>query len=73
MSSASFWVQAYDLPCGFMSKKVAKDIGNFIRNFLEADPNNFTGSWRNYLRIRVSIDVKKPLVRKMQIKKEGAT
>ena len=73
MSSTSFWVQGYDFPCGFMSRKVAKDIRNFIKNFLEADPNNFTGSWRNYLHIRVSIDVKKPLVRKMQIKKAGAT
>ena len=56
-----------------MSGKVAKYIGNFIGNFLEAYLNNFTSSWRNYLRIGVSIDVKKPLVRKMQINKEGAT
>ena len=41
LREASFWVQAFDLPCGFMSEKVARDIGNFVGMFIESDPNNF--------------------------------
>ena len=30
---------------------------------------NFGGIWKNYMRIRVSIDVRKPLKKRMKIKK----
>lgn len=40
-------------------------------NFLESDPRNFQGMWRNYLRIRVSIDLNRPLKNRMKIKKPG--
>lgn len=65
------WIQVYDLPCGFMSERVAMEIGNFIGRFVEADANNFDGVWRTYMRIRVSIDVRKSLKRRMKIKKSG--
>ena len=66
---ADFWVQIHDLPYGFMSEKVCKEVGNFIGKFVESDEKNFGGIWRNYMRIRVSIDVRKPLKRRMKIKK----
>ena len=28
-----FWVQVHDLPCGFMSEKVAIQVGNYIGTF----------------------------------------
>ena len=65
------WVQIFDLQVGFMSTRVAKDIGDYIGRFIELDKNNFTGIWRNYLQIRVEIDVRKPLVRRMKITKAG--
>ena len=39
--------------------------------FLESDANNFKGPWRNYLRVRVNIDVHKPLKRRMWVEKPG--
>ena len=33
----------HDFPCGFMSEKVGKEIGNFIVTYVEADVNNFGG------------------------------
>ena len=69
--SSEFWVQVHDLPCGFMSEKVGKEIGKFIGNYIEADANCFDGVWRNFMRIRVAIDVRKPLKKKMRIKKLG--
>ena len=71
LNHADFWVQVYDLPVGFMSKRVAVDIGNFIGNFVETYPNNFMGVWRSYMCIRVSMDISKPLRRRMKIRKSG--
>lgn len=34
----SFWVQAHDISNGFMSENVAREIGNFVGRFIEADP-----------------------------------
>ncbi|KAJ8648294.1 hypothetical protein MRB53_001317 [Persea americana] len=67
----SFWVQIYNLPIGFLSEKILKDIGNYIGLFLDSNENNLMGVWRNYMRVRVSIDVRKPLQRRMRIKKAG--
>ncbi|KAH9717190.1 CCHC-type domain-containing protein [Citrus sinensis] len=69
--STSFWIQIYNLPIGFMSEKILKDIGNYIGIFLASDENNLMGVWRNYMRIRVSMDVRKPLKRRMKLKKAG--
>ena len=67
----SFWTQVYNLPIGFMSAKILKDIGNYVSTFLESDEHNLMGVWRNYMRIRVTIDVRKPLKRRMKLKKAG--
>lgn len=67
------WVQIFDLPCGYMSEKIASLIGNHVGNFISSDPNNFLGGWKSYLRIRVSIDVRLPLKRKMKMKKRDGS
>ncbi|XWS66198.1 hypothetical protein CRYUN_Cryun05aG0179300 [Craigia yunnanensis] len=65
-----FWIQVYDLPYGFMSERVGKEICNFVGMYVEADANNFSGIWRNFRWILVTIDVRKPLKRMMKIKKQ---
>lgn len=49
------WVQLHGMNSGFMSQRVATDIGNYIGKYDDGDPNNFVGVWREFLRIRVSI------------------
>ena len=61
----------YNLPIGFLSEKVLINISNNIGEFQSSNPNNLMGVWRNYMRIRVSIDVRKPLKRRLRLKKEG--
>lgn len=61
----------YNLLIGFQSEKVLTNIGNYIGEFQFSDPNNLMGVWRNYMRIRVSIDVWKPLKRRLCLKNEG--
>lgn len=65
------WIQVYDLPIGFNSDFILKSTGNYVGKFMESDPKNFKGIWRNYLRIKVAIDVHKPLKSTMRLKKPG--
>lgn len=67
------WVQIFDLPCGYMSEKIAGLIGNHVRSYIFSDPNNLLGGWRSFLHIRVSIDVRFPLKRKMKMKKKDGS
>lgn len=67
----SFWVQVYNLPIGFLTEKVLQNIVGFIGEFQTSDANNFMGVWRNYMHIQVLLDVRKPLKRRMCLKKEG--
>ncbi|KAM7462532.1 hypothetical protein LguiA_030653 [Lonicera macranthoides] len=71
LTHTAFWIQVYDLPPGYISEQVAKHVGNYIGQFLEADANNFQGSWKSYMRIRVLMDVTKPIKRKMKIRRPG--
>lgn len=71
LSTMELWVQIHDLKIGFMSEKVLKGIGSFIGQFISSCPNNFTGVWREYMRVRVSINLNSPLKRRMKIKMAG--
>lgn len=64
-------MQLYGMSTGFMSKKVSTDIGNYIGRFVESDVNNFVGVWRDYLCVRVSIDLDQPLKRMMKLKRSA--
>ncbi|MBA0739311.1 hypothetical protein Gogos_012595 [Gossypium gossypioides] len=58
-----FWVQIHDIPIGFFSENLAVQLGNFI----EYDGSNLGKKNRNYMRIRVQIDIRRPLKRKKQL------
>ncbi|XP_019184789.1 PREDICTED: uncharacterized protein LOC109179748 [Ipomoea nil] len=69
LNVAEFWVQVHNLPLGFMSARVAEAVGNHIGCFVKADQRNFDGPWKTFMRVRVALNVGKPLKRKMKIKK----
>lgn len=71
LNSLDLWVQIHDLRAGFMTEKIVKEVGNYIGCFVESCPRNFTGVWKEYLRVRVTIDLSKPLKRRMKIRKAG--
>lgn len=48
------------------------NIGNFVGEFVKSDLTNFKGGWKMYARIRVTLNIDKPLRRRMKIKWEGA-
>lgn len=69
INKLDIWVQLHGMSNDFMSQKVVKDIGNYIGTFIESDVNNFMGVWREYLRVRVSIQPDVPIKRRMKLKK----
>lgn len=71
LNKMEVWIQVHDLKIGFMSEKIIQGIGNYVGEFIKGCPNNFAEVWRDYMRIRVSIDLRKPLKRRMKIKMAG--
>jgi hypothetical protein len=70
---ADFWVQIHNLPAGFMTEKVGIKLGNYIGVFMEYDKNNNTSFWRQYMRVRVKVDVRQPLKKDQKVRdKAGA-
>lgn len=65
-----FWIQIHDLPVGYMTEVVGKQLGNFFGVFLQYDAKNNSSIWREFMRLRVRLDVRKPLKRKKKIVKK---
>lgn len=56
-----FWVQAHNLPIGFMTVAMGKLLANYIGKFVDYDPANNACVWRKYMRLRILVDVRQPL------------
>jgi 14-3-3 protein epsilon len=66
-----FWVQVHNLPVGLMAERVGIKLANYIGSFVEYDKNNKSSFWRQYMRLRVRIDVRRPLKKEKKIKNLG--
>lgn len=62
-------VQVHNLPLGFISEKYANDFGEHVGEYLESDPKNYSKTWGEYMKIRVRLDVSKPLKKKLEVKR----
>lgn len=67
------WIQIHDLPTGFMSEAVGKQLGDFFGEFLLYDARNNSSIWMEYMRIKIRIDVRRPLKRKKMITRKNGT
>lgn len=65
------WVHILDLQACFWTEKMAITIGKYIGSFVKTDQRPLDGAWRAYLKIRVLVDIRKPLKAKMRLKKPG--
>jgi 14-3-3 protein epsilon len=63
----TLWVQVHNLPMGLMKERVGIGLANYIGSFVEYDKNNNSSFWRQYMRIRVKIDVRKPLKKNYRV------
>ncbi|KAL8128213.1 hypothetical protein AgCh_014971 [Apium graveolens] len=71
LKEVEIWVQIYDIPRGLLSENVFKSIGAAVGGFIKSDPANIDGPWKQYARIRVTLDVEKPIKRRMKLKRDG--
>lgn len=53
----NFWVQIHDFPPDCMSEGMARQLGNFIGNFLDYDVEIISKGVRKLMRIKVHLDV----------------
>lgn len=67
----SIWLQVYDLPVGFQTEKVCTTIREFAGHYAESDIRNFDGSCKDFIRIRVILDVRVALKQQMRMKRRG--
>lgn len=63
----NIWIQIYELPFGFMNEIVGKQLGNFFGEFIMYDHKDDSSLWRDYMRVKIKLDVRKPLKRKKKI------
>ncbi|XP_074360862.1 uncharacterized protein LOC141701122, partial [Apium graveolens] len=71
LQNMEMWVQIYDLPRGFVSESILKSVGASLGTYIKSGSGTFDGGWTPYVRIRVALNVDKPLKRRMKIKREG--
>ncbi|KAL9423295.1 hypothetical protein AB3S75_035396 [Citrus x aurantiifolia] len=60
-SHASFWVQLHDVPIMCMEKETATELGGAIGKLEEVETDSSGGCIGKFLRVRISIDITKPL------------
>jgi hypothetical protein len=72
LNHVNLLVQVHNLPMGLMKEKNGIQLANYIGSFVEYDKNNNTSFWRQYMRLRVKVDVRQPLKKNTKVKnKEG--
>jgi hypothetical protein len=65
---SAFWVQVHDMPLLCMNKNVGTKIGNSLGELEDVDVAGNGLGWGSYLRLRVTIDITKPLDRSSNMK-----
>lgn len=61
------WVRLYDLPTAFWKESIRKKLASRIGEVLRVELDDGRGGWRQYLRVRVKIEVDNPLVRVVNV------
>lgn len=67
----AFWIRFFDIPLGFQNRFMARKLGNTLGTFIEVDYDKDSFCWGEHLRIKMLIDITKPLQRGILIKPGG--
>ena len=66
----SFWVQILNVPIMCMNTKTIKELDKAIRRVKEVATDITRACFGKYIRIRISIDITKPLIKFLYLKQE---
>ncbi|CAH9095843.1 unnamed protein product [Cuscuta epithymum] len=61
LDTAYFCVQVHNIPYGYSNLGYARKIGNHLGKIISWDDNHFVENREAYMRVRVMLDVRKPL------------
>lgn len=61
--SIPIWIRVMKLPCGMMNRCTGKAIGDEVGTFLEMDMDENCTAVGRFLRIKIRLDIRKPLMR----------
>lgn len=56
------WVQLHDLLMGMMNRVYAERLGKSIGEIIEIDVDRERAGWGPYLRLKMWVDISKPLI-----------
>jgi hypothetical protein len=65
------WVRISKLPFGMMNKAVGEAIGGEIGEFVEMEKEEDGSAVGRFLRIKIWMDIRKPLMRGVMVQAEG--
>ncbi|XP_016727842.1 uncharacterized protein [Gossypium hirsutum] len=66
-----FWVRIANIPMEYMDRDMAMEVGSAIGEVLAIDWRDRDGGWTEYMRIRINIDINKPLQRVVYFTNHG--
>jgi hypothetical protein len=70
-SKAAFWVRMYKLPLACMGREVGMQVGSTVGEVEDMDVLDDGVGWGEFLRVKIRIDLSKPLARGRVIKLQG--
>lgn len=68
---ASFWVRMFNLPLACMGREVGRKIGSSMGVVEEIDTDKDGVGWGEFLRVKILVDLYKPLARGRKMKLDG--
>ncbi|KAL9420044.1 hypothetical protein AB3S75_037757 [Citrus x aurantiifolia] len=68
----SFWVQLYNVPIMCMNEEIIKEIGEEIGKVEEVGTNPAGECFGKFIRVRILVDVTKPLIKIIELRDEEA-
>jgi hypothetical protein len=67
----AFWVRIYGLPLACMGQEVGRQVGAPIGEVEMVDTDEEGAAWGEFLRVRIKVDLTKPLLRGRRLKIKG--
>ncbi|XP_074374683.1 uncharacterized protein LOC141715098 [Apium graveolens] len=73
LQEVDFWIQIHNLPIGYMTETVGKQLCNFFGTVVQNDAKNNSSIWCEFMRLRIRLDMRKPLKMKKKIVRKDRT